>query len=185
MKKLFILLSFLLTFSITRAQSPSAVFWVDFGPNDTTNGNITVSPDLNGNYWNNVTDGTVAAAPVNFVDSANNSSGISLTMISELAKNGIQNGGLLTPDPNLLGKFAIPTATQDYFFSTTSGAFTLSGLNKSKAYIFHFFGTRNSASERVTQYTFKAVIQLQQSLCKHPVPIWEERDTMVTFKLLR
>ena len=129
--------------------------YVDFGPNDVTNGNVTASPDSNGNYWNNVTDGTVAAAPVDFVDNSNNPTGISLTMVSELAKNGILNGGLLNPDPALLGDFAIPTATQDYFFSTTAGSFKLSGLNKSKAYIFHFFGTRNSASERITQYTLQ------------------------------
>ena len=164
MQRLSLLMFFLFAFAVAMAQTPSKVFWTDFGPDDVTNGNITNSPDANGNYWNNIINEAPAALPVNFVDSENNPTGVSLSIISEFFKNGILNGGLLNPDPALLGEFAIPTATQDYFYQTTAGSFKLSGLNTSKAYIFHFFATRNSESERITQYTLQGSSQTSVTL---------------------
>ncbi|RZJ57594.1 MAG: hypothetical protein EOO55_03055, partial [Hymenobacter sp.] len=43
-----------------RAQTVRSVY-ADFGPNDVTNGNITPSPDVNGNYWNNILNNTGVA----------------------------------------------------------------------------------------------------------------------------
>ncbi|MCF8260651.1 MAG: T9SS type A sorting domain-containing protein [Melioribacteraceae bacterium] len=127
-------------------------FLFDFGPNDVTNGNITVSPDINSNYWNNIIDDKATASSVELVDIANNVTEVSLSITSDFLKNGILNGGLLAPDSTLLGEFAIATATQDYFFTTGAATLQLTGLDKSKGFIFEFFGTRNSTSERITQY---------------------------------
>src|SRR6186713_1305060 len=87
-------------------------FYVDFGPNDVTNGNITPSPDANGNYWNNVTNTNTTAGSVYLVTNRNTSSGAFINITSNFSSNGINNGGLLSPSATLLKDFAINTATQ-------------------------------------------------------------------------
>ncbi|WP_170302750.1 RICIN domain-containing protein [Chitinophaga oryziterrae] len=127
--------------------------YIDFGPNDVTNGNITASPDINGNYWNNVTNINTTAPPVNLADKANASTGAYIKITSGFLSNGIQNGGLLSPDAGLLGDFAIPTATQDYFHTTASSSLSIRGLDKTKGYVFNLFGTRNDPEKRITTYS--------------------------------
>lgn len=127
--------------------------YVDFGPDDAVNGNITTSPDVNGNYWNNVTNVNVTAPQVSLVDKANTATGAYIKLTSGFASNGIQNGGLLSPNASLLGDLAIPTATQDYFYTTASSSLSVRGLDKTKGYVFHFFGTRNDPEKRVSIYS--------------------------------
>ncbi|SDG61820.1 RICIN domain-containing protein [Chitinophaga filiformis] len=127
--------------------------YVDFGPNDVTNGNITTSPDINGNYWNNVTNTNTTAAQVNLADKASVPIGAYIKITSGFSSNGIQNGGLLSPDAGLLGDFAIPTATQDYFHTTASSSLSIRGLDKTKGYVFNLFGSRNDPEKRVTTYS--------------------------------
>ncbi|WP_217603618.1 RICIN domain-containing protein [Chitinophaga sp. GbtcB8] len=127
--------------------------YVDFGPNDVSNGNITTSPDINGNYWNNVTNINTTAPQVNLVDKANAATGAYIKITSGFLSNGIQNGGLLSPDAGLLGDLAIPTATQDYFHTTASSTLSIRGLDKTKGYVFNLFGSRNDPEKRVTTYS--------------------------------
>lgn len=127
--------------------------FIDFGPNDVTNGNITVSPDKNGNYWNNITNVNTTAPQVNLNDKTNAATGASLRIISNFQSNGIQNGGLLSPDAALLGDIAIPTATQDYFHTGSSSSLSIRGLDKTKGYVFNLFGTRNDPEKRITTYS--------------------------------
>lgn len=130
--------------------------FVDFGPNDGTNGSVTPNPDVNGIFWNNPTDPTVNAAPLNLINRLNSASGITLSVNTDLATNGILNGGLLSPESNLLGEFAIATATQDYFYTPSSGQISFSNLDKTHTYVFHFFASRNTTDEiRITGYTLK------------------------------
>ncbi|GAB3823180.1 SGNH/GDSL hydrolase family protein [Hymenobacter jeollabukensis] len=146
-----------LTWGSARAQAVRSVL-ADFGPNDVTNGNITPSPDVNGNYWNNILNQTGVADTFRLVDKANAATGIKLKVGANFLTNGITTGGLLAPDPALLGQYAIATATQDYFFlqgtgATSVGSMRISGLNRSKRYVFHLFGSRVATAEtRVTQY---------------------------------
>ncbi|SFO84808.1 Por secretion system C-terminal sorting domain-containing protein [Chitinophaga sp. YR627] len=132
--------------------TPLKTVYVDFGPNDVTNGNITTSPDQNGNYWNNVTNINTTAPQVNFVDKTNAATGAYMTITTSFLSNGIQNGGLLSPNAALLGDLAIPTATQDYFYTTGSSDLSIRGLDKTKGYVFNLFGTRNDPEKRVTTY---------------------------------
>lgn len=127
--------------------------YVDFGPNDVTNGNATASPDINGNYWNNITNTIVTASPVNLADKANVPTGAYIKIISGFSSNGIQNGGLLSPNAALLGDVAIPTATQDYFYTDASSSLSIRGLDKTKGYVFNLFGSRNDPEKRVTTYS--------------------------------
>lgn len=127
-------------------------FYVDFGPDDATNGNATPSPDANGRYWNNVTNPTSTVDTVFLTDANNQASPGYLLLTQPFLANGILNGGLLAPDPGLLNDFAVATATQDYFFVTGTGAMEIGGLDTAKGYIFHLFGTRTTAQDRVTAF---------------------------------
>lgn len=124
-------------------------FYLDFGPNDKTNGNATVSPDVNGNYWNNI---TTSALTYNLYNSENKPSQFTFIVNSYLGFNGILNGGLLTPDINKLGDLAVPTATQDFMYSTTPARMTFRNLNIFNGYKFYFFGSRESNGTRTTNF---------------------------------
>jgi lysophospholipase L1-like esterase len=144
------------------AASP-ATFLVDFGRHDGgTHGNATVSPDVNGNYWNNLspanatTNNTVMSGDAvnNMVTISNVATSARIEITSSgWAANGRLNGGLLSPSNSLLGKFAIGTATEDYFFHSTTGTFKIAGLTPSSTYKLRFFGTRQSAETRIATFT--------------------------------
>ncbi|MEI8271970.1 MAG: Ig-like domain-containing protein [Paludibacter sp.] len=156
MKSIILSLYVVLMSICLNAQTLNQRFFLDFGPNDVTNGNITVSPDANGNYWTNVTGYTLNSTST-LVNTVNASTNYVLTTTVACSKNGILNGGLLTSDPALLGEMAINTATQDYFFNSAAASFKLSGLNPSKGYKFYAFGSRNTTEIRTTQYVFTGV----------------------------
>ncbi|MEO1414669.1 MAG: GDSL-type esterase/lipase family protein [Bacteroidota bacterium] len=142
------------TVNITVGDGGFRTFYIDLGPNDGTNGNITASPDANGNHWNNLTNPSAGPDALALVDNTGMLTAINLSIVSGFGANGIQNGGLLNPDPNLLEDLAIATATQDYFFTTSSGTLSFDDLDPGKGYVFSLFNSRNSASARITQYTF-------------------------------
>ena len=138
-----------------------ARLFYDFGPANPQDGAPTASPDANGNSWNNwfpVAGGTLILAGEHqgsLVTTSGAPSGIGLIIHGGLNCNGVLNGGLLEPDPVLLGELAIGTATQDYFFCDgvdSPGAFYLTGLDPALAYDLSFFATRNTPSTRVTRY---------------------------------
>lgn len=152
------LLLWLLTITVTtQAQTFKQSLLFDFGPNDVTNGNITVSPDANGNYWNCPVTPTTAAPSIALVNKANSATGFSFVVTSNMTANGIVSGGLLAPSSALLDEFAINTATQDYFFTNTTGSFNISGLNPANGYKFHLFGSRSTTETRVALYTFSGL----------------------------
>ncbi|MFT4283352.1 MAG: GDSL-type esterase/lipase family protein, partial [Protaetiibacter sp.] len=158
---------------------------IDFGPddvNDTTrDGNATVSPDVNGRTWNNLSWPNASAAPAvntsNVVPNGLNAAGLRTTAgIATTTKvtangtnwltNGINAGGLLAPNPAYLGEYAIPTVTQDYFFVQSSGTatLTLSGLDPWHEYDLKFFGTRDATGTRTTTYSVAGSNGTQQSV---------------------
>jgi lysophospholipase L1-like esterase len=143
--------------------------YFDFGPSDRTNGLPTANPDVNGHYWNNWT-GVAGGININagehvgnLVNAAGIPTGIDLTITAGFQSNGFQNGGLRNPSAVLLGDFAVDSVTGDYFFSTADGiqgggdddmggGFMLDGLNPNLLYEFQFFGSRNDAQTRITEY---------------------------------
>ena len=135
------------------AQTVQQTFYIDVGSNDHINGFSTPSPDSIGHYWNNLTNATLNAS-IKLINSSNLSTAYSLTVTSQMLTNGISNGGLLNPIPANLGDFAIVTATEDYFYTTSSGRLKLSGLDVGKGYRFYLFGSRSQADPaRFTTYT--------------------------------
>ncbi|HEY8400867.1 MAG TPA: PKD-like domain-containing protein [Cytophagaceae bacterium] len=151
MYRYLLLLQALLVMGFAYAQ-PNKTFYIDFGPNDQLNGNITLSPDKNGNYWNNVTNASSTASAVKLVDKNNNPGYISLVVKQNMATNGINNGGLLNPEDAKLNDFAINTATQDYFYTSTTGSLMIKDLDPNNGYVFSLFASRNAENNRTTQY---------------------------------
>ncbi len=152
------------------AMRPGDSLLFDFGPSNPTDGDHTIGPDANGNYWNNwapAEGGATALAGEhvgNLVDTAGNNTGMTLTITGSFRLNGKVNGGLLSPDPSLLGDLAVASATEDYFFSTgdglpgggsddLAGGFFLEGLDPNVTYDFKFFGSRISLRTPSTEYT--------------------------------
>lgn len=150
-----IIFCFFFILSSVKGFSQEKKVYIDFGPNDITNGAITPNPDVNGNYWNNAIQPTTAASALNLVDGKNAGTGISLKILGNFSTNGILNGGLLAPKAELLGDMAIKTATQDYFFVNGAvGSFKLTGLDPKKKYIFYMFASREATDVRISQYKF-------------------------------
>jgi len=143
----------------TNGFSASIPVLIDFGPNNGLDGNITASPDVNGNYWNNLMATANGYVITNLVTTNNQSSTIAITLTSGgWLENGIRSGGLTNPSAGLLRIFAIPAATEDFFYvsgtyGTTNGTqtFLISGLNPATNYNLSMFGTRNSAG--IAPYT--------------------------------
>lgn len=134
---------------------------IDLGPSNDDDGRATTSPDVNGNYWNSwrplpgnmpITIGETF--PEAIIDITNKPTPFLLEMTNSFDSNGRVNGGLLSPDAALLGDFAIPTATEDYWFeSVDGGALRISGLDPARFYDVRMFGSRESTSTRTTRYT--------------------------------
>jgi hypothetical protein len=156
------------TVSIAPPHLPASSVLIDLGRHDGgVNGAVTTSPDPNGNYWNNIgpSGGTVAqnTAITNLVAVNNSPSTLGLTVLSSsFSANGIQNGGLTTPDQSWLGDFAVATATEDYFFvqgAAATGTLRLTGLNPALKYNLGMFASRttDASSTRTTMYSVSDV----------------------------
>ncbi len=162
-----VLLYTLLFISIGTTAVTEHSFYLDFGPNDGTNGNSTVGVDANGNTWNSITDGTTASANIPLLTSDNNSSDYTLSVNGAFKTNGILNGGLIEPEASLLGDFAIATATQDYFFveaAGSTGSFTISGLDPTQGYLFTLFAHRAADEVRKSTYSIRGSNSDQQTV---------------------
>lgn len=155
----------LLLFSLTAVSAQvERSFFVDFGPDDVTNGNITPGPDANGKYWNNPTDGSVSGNSTYLVTKDNEASEIYIEVKAVFSTAGITDGGLLAPDGSQLGELAIATATQDYFFTTSSAGLEIGGLNPDYGYVFYFFASCNSAQTRWSRFTLSGTEIIADSL---------------------
>ena len=157
------------TLTVSSVLSVNQSLFFDFGPNETTNGDVTVNPDANGNYWNNITPaagGTALTAGTTggtLKNSINTPTSYNLTFTNGgFTPNGKLNGGLLSPYASQFGsnsELAIGTATEDYIYTAalagSGSVITFSGLNTSKKYKFKIFGSRNSNTNRAAQYTLQ------------------------------
>ncbi|MEI8273607.1 MAG: T9SS type A sorting domain-containing protein [Paludibacter sp.] len=168
MKKLIFLFCFMAGLMNLNAQTLAQSFLFDFGPVTGTNGDEFTAADANGNYWNNISNGTGGnGVPTNtsfsgLKNSANTASSYALTVtVAGFVTNGKANGGLRSPYASQFTTggsdtdLAIGIATEDFWYtpSTSTPAFKISGLNPNKRYKFKVFGTRNGAVARTAQYS--------------------------------
>jgi uncharacterized repeat protein (TIGR02543 family) len=137
---------------------PGKKFYIDFGMNnDGLDGSPTASPDANNNHWNNIGPAEGVNGPrtedagltTNLVASDGTATSYVLTTGSTIQWNGVRNGSLLDPDPELLGDLAIATATHDYLFISDAQTAVLdfTGLNPARRYRFNVFGSRIADSD--------------------------------------
>lgn len=160
MKKIFFLLTVLLSFLQINAQMLSRTMLIDFGPAaQTDSSKVTTNPDLNNNYWNNFTGNTASTAALELKDKTNVATGISIKTLVDFSVNanpgacGLKSLSLL--NVAALGDMAIPTATMDYFFiQTATPSLKFTGLSASKGYKFYVYGCRVASDNRISQYTF-------------------------------
>ena len=151
------------TATVTAGIGVHQTILVDFGPNDGSNGVVTVSPDYLGQYWNNlagVSGSGNSLGLANLITTANGATTIGLTSGSSgWTCNGILNGGLLAPSYSLLGNFAVATATEDYFFTgntATPASLTITNLDSTANYRLRLFASRVQPSAtndiRISRY---------------------------------
>lgn len=150
---------------VLAAINPGDRLLIDFGPSTVPgDGSPMVSPDSNGFYWNNAIlnmrrgGGDQPPNVVNMVTDANIATGIGITFSDNWQMNGNSAGGLMSPNPALLGDLAQLNATRDYIFlnSSDSGSsawMTFTGLNPALTYDFQIFATREHTETRTTRYT--------------------------------
>ncbi|AZQ65033.1 T9SS type A sorting domain-containing protein [Flammeovirga pectinis] len=163
MKKLLqkiVFLAVLITpcFVFGQDETIDQTMYIDFGPNDVTNGDETTGEDTNGNYWTNVTNALSSGGPITIVNTLDEETNISLQLETTFGKNGKNHGGLKTPEEEKLADLAIATATQDYFFTSGTCGIRLSGFDKDKQYRFTAFGSRgDGVPNRFTEYMFSGL----------------------------
>ncbi|MFZ4582380.1 MAG: hypothetical protein ACOYM7_06985 [Paludibacter sp.] len=125
--------------------------YFDFGKSTTQ----TTGADTNGNYWNNLSTVTINTAYNSLVDSTNTTTPFNLVLqTGGFTLNAGASDGLMSPEPAQMGKFAIASATGDFFMTTTASEnFKMTGLDQNKSYVFTFFGSRNSTETRTTRFS--------------------------------
>ena len=135
-------------------------FYIDFGKNNNgLDGSPTESPDVNANYWNNLYSNgdaqttEAAGMKLNIVLSDNTPSAYLLGTGTFWYFNGVRDGGLLEPDPALLGDLAISTATHDYMSAAANGSLYFKNLNTDRLYRFYVFGSREETENRIAMIT--------------------------------
>lgn len=150
--------------------------YFDFGSITNTQGSITEGPDVNNNYWNNITNNVagnkyaeVGTTYSPLVNSENAQTTYILTLDVRFSTNGKSGGGgLLAPQEELLGDLAVASATEDYFFTESNEnenrSFTFSGLDKDKGYKFYIFGSRSTTQKRVVYYIMSGFNSYQGEL---------------------
>ncbi len=141
--------------------APGTRILVDLGPSNPEDGEPTVSPDGSGLHWNNwhPMEGQSEMLPGEqrgaLVDVTGTPTSVRLVLSSNMTSNGILNGGLLTPDAQLLGDLAVATATEDYVWleAGDTGAIALEGLDPSARFGLRLFASRAASETRITRYT--------------------------------
>lgn len=122
---------------------------IDFGPS------ATASPDVNGNYWNNITETQPGIKLSNAITTGNQATNIGLQVINRI--DGTFNvSGPGTNTGNSLGDMNDypASATTDFSFaepSATNGQWKITGLESTKQYTIKFWGTRSVADDRIIQ----------------------------------
>lgn len=139
---------------------------VDLGPSEEGHGAPTTSPDAFGQHWNSwhpIPGETLmnAGEHIDLIDVTGAPTGLRLVFASaNHFARGVSHGGLLEPDPDLLGSLAVPTATQDYIYTTETGtvvgsrgSLTLEGLDPTRSYMLRIFASRADSTAASTRFS--------------------------------
>ena len=128
---------------------------IDFGKATSS----TSSPDINSNYWNNVTSGTNGVKITDAINTNNATTGISMEVVSRidgtfnLTGLGVNTNTELPSGVGAIGDYPA-SATADYAFahpSATNGQWKFSGLDSLKTYSIKFWGTKAISVPRIIE----------------------------------
>ena len=125
MKKSGIVVGLLCITLMATAQTVGNSYYFDFGMDGSSRGALTKGADINGHYWNNISqvstnnkaDQSVSYSLVN-ADSLPSAYTLTLAGAAFTCNGMSGGGGLLTPSVEELGDLAVATATEDYFFAS-------------------------------------------------------------------
>lgn len=139
-------------------------FYIDFGEtSNVSRGHQTTTKDKNGNYWTNLSSGSSSSNAISakniVMKSSTGSTASRYRLVTTCTQytNGIDAGGNNSPSEELLGDFAVQTATEDYMFIDNGDLrpFKFTGLKKDNCYKLYIYGTRNHTDNRITLYTIE------------------------------
>lgn len=123
---------------------------IDVGSSNSYGGTETTSPSINGNVWNNMTDGRPGVRISNALTTNNQRSGINLEVINRLdgtystGSNGLGNGN----NPGIVNDYPA-SATSDHaliYKDATNGKWKITGLDTGKVYTVKFWGSRTNTT---------------------------------------
>ncbi len=122
---------------------------IDFGPD------VTSAPDVNGHYWNTVTETQNGIKITNAITSGNVATAIGFQVVNRIdgTFNAAGPGTNTGNTTGALGDYP-STVTSDFSFaeaSATNGQWKLTGLEASKQYTIKFWGSRSVADDRIIQ----------------------------------
>ena len=122
---------------------------IDFGPD------VTAAPDVNGRYWNTVTETQPGVKITNAITFGNTATTIGFQVVNRI-DGTFNTAGPGTNTGNTTGAIGDypSTATSDFSFahlSATNGQWKITGLEATKQYTIKFWGTRTVADDRVIQ----------------------------------
>ena len=153
---------------------------IDLGPSNFADGGHTPTPGPFGRAWSNwfevsgLTSSTLSPSLAGQVFAGEHAhdvvthlgepTGIELLVTGGFVADGKQVGGLSSPSFSLLGKFAVPEATQDFFYTNgdaSPGGLAIKGLHPALRYDVRFFASRalNEASTTAFGLTGKGAEQ--------------------------
>ena len=120
---------------------------IDVGPPAANGGVLSVSPDANGFYWNNMTDARPGVRVSNAKTTANINTGINLEVINRIdgTYNSSANGMNNISSTGAVGIYP-SSATNDYAFahnSTNDGRWRILGLEADQFYVIKFWGSKS------------------------------------------
>jgi lysophospholipase L1-like esterase len=156
---------------------------VDLGPSNPDDGLPAPAVDDFGIHWNRWHpleggDQVLAGEALrDLVSTTGQRAGVDLVITGGFRANGLQNGGLGSPDGARLGTLAVPEATVDFFYTETAddpGGLSLTGLDPSATYTLRLFASRADPERRVTRYVVHGAGQQEAALVTSGTGVGED-----------
>lgn len=151
--------SFEIPIQVTPSPYAPTRILVDFGSGNAANGSyLTISPDSNGNFWNNYQTNNETLSNLVFTD--NSTSPITLTGLNAITGAARGGWGVANGTVNLANSSlnVFNAYTDGIYVFSGNATLTFSGLDVSKKYSLELFGSRAAgkaavANNRTTLYT--------------------------------
>ena len=137
-------------FLFSLASSYGQRVLIDIGADANYGGTLTTNPNLNGNYWNNMTDARPGIRIANAINTGNQQTGINIEVINRVdgtystSSSGLGNGNTV----GVVGDYPASSTTDHALVhsSATAGRWRVSGLIAASTYNIKFWGARSNTT---------------------------------------